>query len=419
MSRLVHRGNADEVVGSTGISVLARMVVVALALFALLSGNATELKAQDHDHGEDTNDVLESDPLARDAAVLAKNKGMAPEDARAALERQPEIGRMEAALTNALPEAYGGLMVDYAPEYRIKVLVEPGRSAEVEAEIERRGFDDLQPFVRLEETRFTRRALLDAVERVRKIADRRVASSGIDLRAGVVEVGAATDEDVAAIRDAVARSRDSIEARDVIVKKVFGTGEESSSYGGLKINQSDGTSPCTSGFSVVRTTDAATGVATAAHCKNGGYSLHQVGLDYITEAYGGSSDAQWHKTPSLADENKIKTGTDLWRYITSKKSRSQMYIDEQVCHYGRTTGYGCGYIRDKNFEPVEPPGINFYATFILVGNDDTEQGDSGGPWFIGNTAYGIHHGSEGNNLDRPVFMPQNYLSNINLLVRTS
>jgi streptogrisin C len=160
-------------------------------------------------------------------------------------------------------------------------------------------------------------------------------------------------------------------------------------------------------------------VATAGHCKNDGYSLHGVALNYITQANGGSSDAQWHKTPGLADENKIKTGTDLWRYITSKKPRSEMYIDGQVCHFGRATGYGCGYIRDKNFEPPEPPNINYNDTFILVGQDDTQQGDSGGPWFLENTAYGIHHGSDGSNADRPVFMAQNYLSNLNLLVRTS
>jgi hypothetical protein len=201
------------------------LILVALALFALLSGNATESMAQDHDDSEDHNDVLESDPLGRDAAVLAADMGMTLEDARAALERQPEIGRMEATMEDALSEAYGGLMVDYSPEYRIRVLVQPGRTGIVAAEIVRRGFDHLQPFVSLEETRFTRPALLSAVERVRDLAGGRVVTSGIDLRAGVVEVGAATDEDVAAIRDSVARSRDSIEARDVIVSKIVGTGE--------------------------------------------------------------------------------------------------------------------------------------------------------------------------------------------------
>lgn len=399
---------------------LAALLMAALGVLALLPGSAEKSLAQEHtdDASEDHNDVLDPDPLARAAEVLATDMGMTTEDARAALERQPEIGRMEEVMENTLPTAYGGLMVDYSPEYRIRVLVEPGRTSKVEAEIKRQGFRELRPFIVFKETRFTRPALLRAVARVRELAGERVVSSGTDLRAGVVEVGAATDEDAAAIRNYVAQSRDSIEAHDVIVRTVTGTGEESSSYGGLKMNQSDGTNPCTSGFSVVRTTDAAKGVTTAAHCQNNGYSLHQVGLDYVTEAYGGDSDAQWHKTPGLEDENKIKTGIDIWQYITSTKSRSAMYVDEQVCNYGRSTGFGCAYIRDKSWEPVEPPGVNFNATFILMStHKNTLSGDSGGPWFIGNTAYGIHHGDDGQ-IGRPVFMAQNYLSNLNLLIRT-
>lgn len=90
-----------------------------------------------------------------------------------------------------------------------------------------------------------------------------------------------------------------------------------------------------------------------------------------------------------------------------------MIVDQGVCHYGRKSGYKCGYIESKNYQP-NFAGHN--ATFIEVRSADTQNGDSGGPWFLGNSAYGIHKMSDPPT-DHPVFMAQNYLSALNLVVR--
>lgn len=201
-----------------------------------------------------------------------------------------------------------GALIEYQPEYGVTILVEPGHAEQVANAIEQRGFGHLRIYITLRETRYTRPALLRAVDRVRQIGEGRVTSTDIDLRAGEVEVTAATDEDVAWIREAVERNRSSIEAMDVVVVRSPAGGEESESYGGLKMNQSDGDDPCTSGFSVRRTTDDARGVATAGHCKKHGYRLHQVLLDFVKRRYGGNHDVQWHKTPGLADHNWVKDG---------------------------------------------------------------------------------------------------------------
>jgi hypothetical protein len=180
-------------------------------------------------------DVPNPDPVGSDAAEISEDQNISVDEARAAIEIQPEIGRMEADLEKALPVSYGGALIEYQPEYGVTILVEPGHTERVASAIERRGFGHLRSYITLRETRFTRPAVLRAVARVREISEGRVTSTDIDLNNGVVEVTAATDEDVAWIREAVERNRSSIEAVDVVVVQSPGGGEESESYGGLQI----------------------------------------------------------------------------------------------------------------------------------------------------------------------------------------
>ncbi len=173
-------------------------------------------------------DVPNPDPLGSDVAELAKDSGISVDEARAALEIQPDVGRMEAVLEKALPASYGGAVIEYQPEYGVTILVEPDHADRVANAIEQRGFGHLWPYITLRETRYTRPTLLEAVARVEQISEGRVTSTDIDLRAGDVVVSAATDEDVARIREAVERNRSSIEALDVVVVRTPGGGEESS-----------------------------------------------------------------------------------------------------------------------------------------------------------------------------------------------
>ena len=65
------------------------------------------------------------------------------------------------------------------------------------------------------------------------------------------------------------------------------------------------------------------------------------------------------------------------RPIYGVKFRASQSVGEWVCKYGKTTHYGCGQIVLTNFQ-----GVNV-AVDIPV-----DDGDSGGPWFWYNTAYG-------------------------------
>ena len=66
------------------------------------------------------------------------------------------------------------------------------------------------------------------------------------------------------------------------------------------------------------------------------------------------------------------------RFIYGYEFRSSQAIGEWVCKYGMSTGYACGTIANNAQD-----GVN-----IRIDNMSVNFGDSGGPWFWNNTAYG-------------------------------
>ena len=109
--------------------------------------------------------------------------------------------------------------------------------------------------------------------------------------------------------------------------------------------------------------------------------------------------------------NKIRFTSDgATRRITGTVGRSAQSVGEYVCKYAKVTHYTCGYIASTNLQPP-----NLSATFIWVDNTAgydnlSSGGDSGGPWFLGNDAYGTHYGSPGDDEDDAVYMAVNYIS---------
>jgi hypothetical protein len=155
-------------------------------------------------------------------------------------------------------------------------------------------------------------------------------------------------------------------------------------YGGLAL------STCTSGFACKKS-DGTKGITTAAHCDNSQwYTIFP--LSFQQENLGTYYDIQWHTTPLLTVKNKIRVSSSgTTRDVTGTKSRSEQAIGEWVEKYGKTTGYTAGYIASKTVFLSYIP--NCQLTFIRVDNTAgysplVSGGDSGGPWFRGNTAYG-------------------------------
>lgn len=150
---------------------------------------------------------------------------------------------------------------------------------------------------------------------------------------------------------------------------------------------------CTSGFSVYDRYGNR-GVTTAAHCNNA-LSYGGRALTYVNERYGGSYDIQWHYRRDLTVQPRFFTGPGT-RPVEGSKGRSAQQVGEYVCKYGQRTGYGCANIMGKGFDLSYIPNSN--NTFIGVYRKKPADpiilpGDSGGPWFLVNDAYGITSGT--------------------------
>lgn len=190
---------------------------------------------------------------------------------------------------------------------------------------------------------------------------------------------------------------------------------EANIYGGLGLN------PCTSAFAV-QDSQGVRGVSTAGHCSES-YSLSYNSIDLPLQSWlkWAYYDVGWHTAPGLTVTNQIRTNIlgDL-RRVTGTNPRSTQVIGGYVCKYGVVTYYTCGYISSKTFTSS---AVSYSAaTFIRVNNtnvnypDLSDNGDSGGPWFLTNTAYGIHHGSPGDDPNDAIYMAVNYVDGLGVTV---
>ena len=184
-----------------------------------------------------------------------------------------------------------------------------------------------------------------------------------------------------------------------------------SAMGRLQADIYGGLSPttCTTGFAVKKS-GGKKGITTAGHCQNS-QAYDGTDLTYELGKLGGSYDIQWHTAPGFTVTNKIRSSSNGGtRRITGTVDRSSQSVGEYVCKYGRSTDYTCGYIASTN---LQPPGFN--ATFIWVDNTAgydnlSSGGDSGGPWFHFNDAYGTHVGEPSGDPNDAIYMAVNYIS---------
>lgn len=61
-------------------------------------------------------------------------------------------------------------------------------------------------------------------------------------------------------------------------------------------------------------------------------------------------------------------------------------MNQRLCKYGRKSGQTCDKVRSLQ------TCRNSYCSLVDMHNRKADGGDSGGPWFLGGTAYGVHSG---------------------------
>jgi streptogrisin C len=166
--------------------------------------------------------------------------------------------------------------------------------------------------------------------------------------------------------------------------------------GGSKITSP--TSFCTSGFTVKNASNV-TAMSTAGHCEgmNTYYNTNgtTIALTFVTEVKDADQDVEIHTSGYVEQPEFYADSTTTARILTGRRLRSSTGTGDQVCHRGARTGYSCGLVSATNFRPSYANacfGVTCDAVYVLVnGAADTAcgDGDSGGPVFASQTAFGL------------------------------
>ncbi|GAA1531788.1 hypothetical protein GCM10009678_12560 [Actinomadura kijaniata] len=154
---------------------------------------------------------------------------------------------------------------------------------------------------------------------------------------------------------------------------------------------------CTAAFTVRK--GRARGVATAHHCSRGNsrfrfYNHHHRGRFTTIKrrgSHGGRyGDMAWYSSGRYK-------AVPWFYYAPNKKRGVKLYrrprVGQKICNYGRFTHAKCTKVY-KNGQCVKYAGLPRYCGLTAVRGEVTRRGDSGGPWYWGNGAYGILSGAK-------------------------
>ncbi len=118
---------------------------------------------------------------------------------------------------------------------------------------------------------------------------------------------------------------------------------------------------------------------------------------FVEQRWNSSLDVQWHRVDPVT-----QAVAPLF-HVSKTVARPQGSVSSvlpgaQICKWGsRSLSYTCGNVTSINFAPSQcgPSGGPCSNAFVRVsiGSGNTCKGDSGGPWFVGNTAVGVHNGA--------------------------
>lgn len=178
--------------------------------------------------------------------------------------------------------------------------------------------------------------------------------------------------------------------------KVLATRPRPKMYGGGFLN---GNGICTAGFTVTRSRTTK-GIATAHHCAWGNHTFryypHNHGGRNTTihrrNSHGGRlGDFSWYTTGSYqavpyfyATPNRAR---DVRRYLSPTRN-------QRLCNYGRMTQAKCYAVLAPRGQCVRYRGLPRYCNLAAMVTVRTKDGDSGGPFYWGNNAYGILSGEK-------------------------
>lgn len=404
-------------------SILGAAALVSV-LCVSVTAQATENPSGDsHPHGNVADAPLPSAPgditpaQMDDIAFIAREEGIPLEEAIAKIGWQESFSEMSFVIAEEYPESYAGariepegqpwiafsseipsaasaLIQDFNQEVlsQGRYLDDSGEPREV-AIYENRGFSESELTERLREAHFA------AVAQREIVAD---ASSGYDIASGDINLNIELAPGVeASSYESVIEELYSLSAipREVTItiQKSLGLVDDANIIGG------DAMTSCTSGFTVIKSNTR--GIATAGHCNNT-QSLHGP-LSFKGEHVGTWGDMQWHTSTQYEYDDFFGGGTTTHLYdIRDVNNRGNALEGQYICRNGKTTFKHCDNVYQLNHCSGSKCGLT------AMHNRKAAGGDSGGPWYYGNTAYGLHQGGKFWNFkNRDMFTPQANLDN--------
>jgi hypothetical protein len=333
--------------------------------------------------------------LAQDAAEYAKNHGVTAQEAARRLRAQVE----SVAVTDGIRRQYAGrlagISLEHRPVFRIRVLLTG--AAPVAGQVIIAGGMPV-PIVFETGARATGDQVVAAIYRHREAIREILNHDGLghDPRTGAMivmadrsDLGGSTPEEMAARIEAVANVPVRIRILDR-PSSDFGFG----GGGRVEGSSADGkTYFCTTGFVV--TDGARDGIVTAAHCPDQvvyhGEGDTRLPLQLVGSWGSQFQDVQVHVGAEA--QGPVFRGSDALRPQTGQRQRARTRAGETVCHRGESSGYSCS---EVDLVDYAPPGALCgglcHPTWVTVTGPACKNGDSGGPVFLGATAFGILKG---------------------------
>jgi len=174
----------------------------------------------------------------------------------------------------------------------------------------------------------------------------------------------------------------SLEFNVVVNTELVHTENSSAHYGGELITQ------CTSGFATRDTSSTAgtRGMVTAGHCPNT-QSDDGANLPFVRGHEGTHGDFQLHRG-SQALSNRFYAGSATATEVNPRSVTAvgSPTVGQSLCRNGRSTQANCQQVRRVN---VCAMGV---CNMVQMGEHRSAGGDSGGPIYWSNTAFGVHMG---------------------------
>jgi streptogrisin C len=407
---------------SVALGVALTLAVLVASTF-MGASSAQPAPAEDAVSSQTTN---EEKMLFRDARSYASDYGVSLREAVRRLKLQQAVGDLGSKLEAEQENTFAGLFIQHEPNFQVVVRFTKDGSQTIASYVEDSPIRDVVK-VEMAEVSLSRLRAIQQAATNRANDEGAAVDSHIDVPNNRVVLRTTTP-----LRTNAAVGTLGDEAEDKVVE--IRTNElaqpEADIYAGLALYNPAYNPPpperrhwCTSGFAV-RTQTGNEGITTAAHCSDDGVVLKRGGttLPLITKRQGTFYDVEWRTTPGFEDKALFYTGVGT-RQVNSLKGRGVTNVGDYMCKYGQTTGYECGNVLDTSYDPNYPNGIDYYASFILVYKAKgagrlSDGGDSGGPWFIGNSAAGIHSGGfDSQDFWYSIYMPINFVSGLNVSVQ--